>query len=132
MRDTLIARGCSFIAKSPLVGSTQLQVPVVPSFGWLVQHCIEICLPTMSVAETNGTIAASLQSGFEYQDNKYKFGLCDMAGKLMTAMSRVADEGFGDMRCLVREEPISATGGLLTHRQCGWYGLDTHRLGRQW
>ena len=61
---------------------------------------------------TNGTIA-SLQSGFEDQDDKYNFGLCDMAGKLMTAMSRVADEGFGDMRCLVGEKPVSATGSYL-------------------
>ena len=62
---------------------------------------------------TNGTIA-SLQSGFEDQDeDKYNFGLCDMAGKLMTAMSRVADGGFGDMRCLFSEVPVSATGGYL-------------------
>jgi len=59
----------------------------------------------------NGTVD-SLQSGFEEQNDDFNFGLCDMAGKLMTAMYRVADDEFGDLRCL-GNDGTTATGAYL-------------------
>jgi len=59
----------------------------------------------------SGTVS-SLQSGFEEQTDDFNFGLCDMAGKLMTAMYRVPAGGFGDVRCL-RQDGRSATGAYL-------------------
>ncbi len=47
----------------------------------------------------NGTVNA-LQVGFENEGNEFKFGTCDMAGKLMAAMYEVVHGGFGDERCL--------------------------------
>lgn len=57
-----------------------------------------------------GTVL-SLQSGFEDENDEYGFGQCDMAGKLMTAMYRVATGGFGDMRCL--DDGTSAAGAYI-------------------
>ncbi len=54
----------------------------------------------------------SMQNGFENQDDQFNFGLCDMAGKLMTAMYRVADGGYGDDRCL-NADGTTATGAYL-------------------
>ena len=53
-------------------------------------------------AVKNGTVK-SLESGFEEydeNDDKYTFGTCDIAGKLMAAMYKVVVGGFGDVRCL--------------------------------
>ncbi len=52
----------------------------------------------------------SLQNGFEDQNDEFGFGTCDIAGKLMTAMYRVVDGGFGDVRCL---EGRSAAGAYI-------------------
>ncbi len=46
-----------------------------------------------------GTVTA-LETGFRSMDDTYNFGLCDIAGRLMTAMYQVANEGLGDERCL--------------------------------
>lgn len=54
----------------------------------------------------------SMQKGFEDQDDEFNFGLCDMPGKLMTAMYRVADGNFGDDRCL-GFDGTSSTGAYL-------------------
>lgn len=58
-----------------------------------------------------GTIAA-LQTGFEDEEDTYDFGLCDAAGRLMTAMYRVADEDLGDTRCL-EDFGTSASGAYI-------------------
>ena len=58
----------------------------------------------------SGTVA-TMQSGFEDGSDEYGFGQCDMAGKLMTAMYRVADGGFGDVRCFDRG--TTATGAYI-------------------
>jgi len=58
-----------------------------------------------------GTVDA-MQNGFEDEDDQFNFGLCDMAGKLMTAMYKVADGGFGDDRCL-NFDGTSGTGAYL-------------------
>jgi hypothetical protein len=66
---------------------------------------------TMGNVVTKGTVGA-LQRGFENQNDDFNFGLCDMAGKLMTAMNGVAAGGFGDARCL-NDGGKSATGAYL-------------------
>ena len=60
----------------------------------------------------HGTVG-SLQSGFEEENDDFNIGLCDMAGKLMTAMYRVADGDFGDVRCLHKDVTSAATGAYL-------------------
>mmetsp|Transcript_4015 Transcript_4015/g.6122 ORF Transcript_4015/g.6122 Transcript_4015/m.6122 type:complete len:380 (+) Transcript_4015:151-1290(+) len=60
----------------------------------------------------DGTVE-SMQSGFEDQNDEFDFGACDMAGRLMAAMNRVANEGLGDKRCVDDEGGISAAGGYL-------------------
>ena len=60
----------------------------------------------------DGTVE-SMQSGFEDQNDEFNFGTCDMAGKLMAAMNRVANEGLGDKRCIDDMGGISAAGGYL-------------------
>lgn len=58
-----------------------------------------------------GTVA-SIQTGFEDENGDFNFGLCDMAGKLMTAMYRVTLGDFGDVRCLL-SKGTSGTAGFL-------------------
>ena len=50
--------------------------------------------------------------GFEEENDEFNFGLCDMAGKLMTGMCRVADGDFGGVRCL-NKDGTTATGAYL-------------------